>query len=269
MKTYLITVPSTVVALFLACGFLHAQVPQLTTYQEEGFGLRSTHKGAYVKVYRIKLLWTDAQKKLVKREEKRMKKAFPEARLIRSATQFNYSRNCHDYAWAGYMSCCPGGDLLPQKEAWWMGWRGSDGLYGLPNLNWLDGSMASVAIGTKSAPTQPYEFLFSQSDLDPLPTTYYDDRVLGVPLPVSDVQNLATDVPSHSALLVGFHPSSKIPSDKYYGVYWSKWGAMGVWQHRWGEPFCPYGSTTIQVFAPKSPWVPPYLIVPTAWGDIP
>jgi hypothetical protein len=167
------------------------------------------------------------------------------------------------------MSCCPGGEFIPQKEAFWMEWTSAPDEW--PMWNWLDGSMISVAVGSKSSPTQRYEYIFNQSDLDPLPSKYYDDRALGVPLPVADVESLGQQ-PAHSALLVGFYPSSKIPSDKYYGVYWSKCGSMWLAQHRWGEPFifpdyCL--SANLQVFAPRAGWAPPYIIVPTAWGDFP
>ena len=63
------------------------------------------------------------------------------------ASQFQYGRNCHDFAWAPFMSCCPGGisPNAPQPEAWLMDYW--------PNPNYYDGSMLNVVTSLANTPT--------------------------------------------------------------------------------------------------------------------
>jgi hypothetical protein len=187
--------------------------------------------------------------------------AYPEAVLLFSEAEFEFIRNCHDYAWGPYMTCmcspAPPGD---QKECWWM----ND-----PSANWSDDSMWDAAVSVYRAEDGTMEYLFNTSDLDWLPWAYYDETGYMIPLPTCDLSTL-NDQPAHSALLVDW--VNPMESISYYGgIFESKWGFLGLFQHRWGLGYCPDSycqANTLRVFAPDQGWgyAPPYLIYADPFG---
>jgi hypothetical protein len=259
-------------AAAIACTDLRAQSVQ------EAVDYRTTRHGTPVEVLRIENNFTTNQLKFIAQLEKRQKRAYPESRLLVSAADFIYRRNCHDYAWGPYMSCMCSYWPAPQTEAWWM----ND-----PRANWLDSSLVGRAAAVKIAmdtaqnwrrdDARGYEYAFSGTVIDSLRAYYIDPLAQPIPLPTSDVINTTGDYPSHSALMIGVADTrlvldtNGVPQTGYLCMFQSKWGQQGLWQHRWGTPFCPplyCQKPSIQVFAPGTGWgdAPPYLIYPSPWG---
>ncbi len=219
-------------------GHLNAQVPGLTGWKEvPGTYRRTTHKGREVPVHRIEMAWDAKQTELISRQMKDDLKSFPNLTVVAEPFQSKFLRNCFDYAFAPFMSCCPGGQQLEKREAFWMGW-GPTAIIELPNWNWKDGSMKLSSTATKSAPTQPFEYIYDQAEVDAVRVIYNDTFGNPIPLPVCNVPT--EDVlPDHAAFLLSVHTSDKLPAGKCYGLYQSKWGAGAFYIHRWGAGFCP------------------------------
>lgn len=182
---------------------------------------------------------------------------FPEATLLLSSYQYIYERNCHDYAWGPWMSLPSETSLGPgvQVQAWWMN---------NPSENWLDGSMTNVvtsymkgwgpADGVVSGIT---DYLFDTSDLDWLPEMYYTWPFAEfVGLPTCPLDDFAQN-PSHTAVLTDWFSPEETQGTMYAGIYQSKWGEQGIFQHRWGWGYCPpdYCNTaSLRIFAPNYAW---------------
>ncbi len=234
---------------------------------------RFTRRGSRVEVQRmLNLSGRDLDR--LRSQERRLRNRFPESRLLVSAVDYMYLRNCHDYAWAPFMSCmCIG----PQPEAWWM----ND-----PRANWLDGSMVQRATGVKMVreywdvwrrdEVRGYEYAFRPDEIDPLQFLYYNPLGELIPLPVTNVGDVGAITSGHSTLLDGVTTSVLAIDENnqlvtfYLCRFRSKWGALGIWRHRWGTPFCPplyCASGTVRLFAPGAGWgsAPPYFVYPTAW----
>jgi hypothetical protein len=217
---------------------------------------------------------------------------YPDATLLVSGIQYQFRRNCHDFAWSPWMfwenypdrvawvgapdyllgptfTTLAYNQLGPQKEAWEMGHSDVEGKEFTPRPNWQDGSFVDAA-QSQYRPGEWYnlDFLFATSALDTLQYEYPD--MLGsmngilqsnprtmIGLPVCDLADPNT-IPQHSAVLVDWFTPAGFPSSVSAGVYVSKWGEGGVWLHRWGYGLCPddlYKSTEqLHVFAPSSAW---------------
>ncbi len=154
--------------------------------------------------------------------------------------------------------------VLPQA-------RSADNLPpGVPRIVAPDGSMVNVVTSVTGSGEPRPDYLFSTSDLEALPYEYYDIFVEMIGLPVCDLDGMGPNLkPAHSAVLVDWFPSDFSP-DYSAGIFVSKWGQMGIYQHRWGEGLCPpiYCDTgALKVFAPRQGWDPPYFVIHTPWGD--
>lgn len=250
-------------------------------------GHRQTEKGSQVEVLRITSQYyipaggiptVDAGRILDM--EGKIGKQYPEATLLMSCTKYKYGRNCHDYAWGPYMSCMcsAAGD---QKEAWVMqNLDMSIRNYGV-HLNWQDTSMKNIVTSVGIAPGGDY--LFRTGQVAPLVapffgSPYYD--TFGNPIhlpacPINDPDNVGREEPTHSAVLVGTAFAVPLLPEFSVGIWQSKWGAYGLYRHRWGLGFmdpgnAPNPSTTkLRIYAPKPPWTfgsPPYFVIHSPWG---
>ena len=177
------------------------------------------------------------------------------ARVVVSVTEFEFIRNCHDYAWSPYMTTLWQRTTGNQKECWWM----ED-----PRANWQDGSVQNL-LTSRNIIDYPYdkEYAFETEDLDNMIFSYFNpwfwfDRF---PFPVCPLDNLDHQ-PSHSALLVGYTRTDVDPAYSY-GIYWSKWGMLGIFEHRWGWMRVPLGymnADVLRIFVPYQGnwgWDPP------------
>jgi len=178
--------------------------------------------------------------------------------LKHSVTEFRFLRNCHDYAWSPYMSCmCNPGPLGGQKECWEMA---------NPSQNWIDGSVTNLV---SSVGDVNHEYVFNTSDLAQL--DIYTDEFFDwlIPFPVCPV-NTANDFLDHSAIALRFVPTASNWTYSY-GIYWSKLGNLGIFEHRWGPQNYPAGGWNpaypLRIFVPNGKgWggQPPWLVY---WPD--
>lgn len=184
------------------------------------------------------------------------------ARVVVSVTQFEFVRNCHDYAWSPYMTTLWQRTTGNQKECWWM----DD-----PRANWQDGSVQNLVTSRNIIQNFDKDYLFQTSDLDNIKYTYYNEfgpcgraYEIDFPFPVCPLDNL-NEIPAHTALLVAYTPTDTDPSYSY-GTYRSKWGLLGIFEHRWGWGKVPYNymrTDVLRIFVPyQGNWgydPPPYL----------
>ena len=144
----------------------------------------------------------------------------------------------------------------------------NDGTISDVRKNWEDGSMVNIVSSIGRAPTRG-DYMFKLSELAPLPFIYYDIFFFQfVPLPVCDLNSLS-EKPEHSAILVAWSTPPPLKPDQAVGLYVSKWGNLGIFQHRWGDGYLPPGymtKNTVRVFAPRPGWNAPYFILHTPWG---
>lgn len=66
------------------------------------------------------------------------------------------------------------------------------------------------------------------------------------------------DNPVHSAILVDWFEPEAFGESISAGIFISKWGNGGIWEHRWGYGLCPdlYCPSTalLHVFVPNNNW---------------
>lgn len=235
------------------------------TWTHLGNAIRYTHNGWSVEVQRYQL--TAEEYKIIEQEEKDHKIIYPEAILLVSGKDYQFARNCHDYAFAPFMSCLCS-TAGPQKEAWWMEPKTYPVQSVSVNRNWLDTSMEEVVTSYRGVIDPGDEYLFTTADLQDLPSRYQDNLEFKyLPLPACPVEDPASFMPpAHSAILVSWFD---VGGGYSAGLYKSKWGIDGIYLHRWGEGYCPpiyYQSSQLRVFAPKAPWSSPFGIFHTPWG---
>lgn len=202
---------------FLSCDHLNAQLQTST---------RSTHNYTTVNVTRMPnpYYYSGAPTVAVARALD-AEQTFPvlySLTIIHSITEYIYTRNCFDYAWAPYMSCMCN-ISGPQNEAWWMD---------VPNANWNDGSIVSAV--TSVGRVSGGEYYFRTADLENLRVAYQDVFGNQLELPVCDLNNLSA-TPQHSTYLVNWFTPVPLSPDYSVGIYNSKWGRWGLYQHRWGR----------------------------------
>lgn len=215
------------------------------------YSTRATENGTPVFVYREPN--PHAGSRLERYFDRRATKTYT-AILLVSTYDYQFKRNCHDFAWAPFMMCMCN-TAPPQKEAWWMP---------NPALNWLDGSMVNVATSAP-LPAAGGEYSFTTATIQGLWSWYtnpFGDYIL---LPVSNLNAVNdTEVPEHSAVLFDIIPAATAGSS--YGIYVSKWGNNGLYKHRWGTGFAPpeyMTKSTLRIFAPN--WNGPYWITHPHW----
>lgn len=234
------------VSFFALCAFAEMQVHGAVI-----FGNRPTHNGTPVSVFRKPNAFAGNAK--ARYYDQKAQKTYTCTLLISSA-DYQFMRNCHDFAWAPFMMCmCT--TTPPQQEAWWMN---------NPAQNWIDGSMGNVATSA-ALPAGGGEYTFTTATIQNLWSFYtnpFGDYIL---LPVSDLNAVNnTEVPAHSAVLFGITPASTPGSS--HGIYVSKWGNTGLYKHRWGTGLVPPGyltKSTLQIFAPN--WSGPFWITHPHW----
>ncbi len=220
---------------------------------------RTTEKGFPVQVIRYQ--YSSEEKTVCKLVDRRYQEIYaePNFQLVFRGDLYDYARNCHDYAFGPYMSCCPGGQFISQKEAWDL----QD-----PRWNWADGSMVNVVASVFAPQAVGEDYTFYTADLSPLPSLYYDVTVQMVPLPTCPMDTLDQN-PVHSAILINWFTLPGTMSDYSAGIFISKWGDWGIYQHRWGPAFLPdiyCNTSTLRIFAPRPGWQPPYFVFHTPWG---
>jgi hypothetical protein len=226
---------------------------------------RYTHNEHPVEVKRIPI--TGDKHRLID-DEKDLVKKYGKFGLTlkRSIEEFHFDRNCHDYAWAPYMSCMcnptPPGD---QTGCWVMG---------DPSQNWRDASVRGDLVRSVKTQTIYYkEYVFNTSDLQGLHDNYYDEfgapqdpHEFGIPFPACVV--FADNTTGHSGVAMRFVP---IPLDEThsYVIYSTKYGNLGIFEHRWGPPYLgiPYNEDLpLSIFVPNgNDWgwfgdAPPYAV---------
>jgi len=217
-------------------------------------------------------------------------KTYPEATLLVSYQDFNlfgpspHTRNCHDYAWAPFMTDDFENTVAgSQREAWWMcdpspNWLGP----GTPPLKVVATSSAYIGwdddVHTQIDITNSgsiMEYLFDTTQLDNLEDTYYDELAYFIGLPTCPIDDIHSGiVPLHSAVLVAWFTPPTVDPKYVAGIFESKWGLGGIWQHRYGCGYLPdvqyVSAFHLQVFAPSGvDWPyqsPPYIISYSPWG---
>jgi len=245
--------------ILFAIGLLAA-----VTLSTKAADYRTTRRNSNVLVTRQRPPWwgNQAAMKALKDFEDQRAGTLKDMVVVKSVLDFQWDRNCHDFAWAPYMSCkC--GTAGGQPEAWWM----ND-----PSANWVDQSMEQKVVSVVGAGQGgEIEYQFNRWELDALPDLYYDDLFFElIDLPVCPLDNLS-QVPVHSAVLIEWHDSTN--DGLAYGVYLSKWGHNGLYRHRWGIGYCSQlyekAASSLRIFAPKLGWsgCPPYPVYHTPWGS--
>jgi hypothetical protein len=263
------------VLVYLCCLFTYGASPIY----------RTTHKGSQVKVERVEFTtdqWLDIG--AAEREQLNKSELYLDSgtfRIVVNASAWHFARNCFDFAWEPFMSCCPLGSSISQPEAFFM-----QDTFSTPrkevSANWRDGSMLNV-IDSIVRPVNPDtgrregEYIFNQDELNALRLQYSDPTPTPIGLPVCPLNNLTTEEALHSGILVG---TLEVSDNRVAGIYWSKWGNLGLYQHRWGDGFLPDAylrasipffevpADTLKVFAPS--WSGAggggYIIYHSAWG---
>ncbi len=121
------------------------------------------------------------------------------ATVVHSIAEFQFMRNCHDYAWSPYMSSMwDQGTEGDQKECWFM-WDNRSEQPEPFTRNWSDGSVTNKVTSRAFDPVLDNEYVFSNSDVQQL-NDYIDEEWFPIPFPVCPLDSLDA-VPAHSAVV--------------------------------------------------------------------
>lgn len=162
-----------------------------------------------------------------------------------SAVNWQYLRNCHDYAWAPYMTDDFYSEgYVTQTEAWW-----TDD----PTRNVADRSMK---VWCMSQGVYDGEYYFLKSDLDALAAQYQDATGHLLQVPVSYDQGFIGLVPDHGGYVLSYSTITGLDPQYVVLLVASKWGREALMVHRWAEWGCPY--PVDQLAAPLTIYVPNY-----------
>ncbi|MGO9200719.1 MAG: hypothetical protein ACLQM8_09285 [Limisphaerales bacterium] len=169
---------------------------------------------------------------------------YPEAVGLSDAVNWQYLRNCHDYAWQPYMTDDFYSEgYVTQTEAWWT----ED-----PTRNFTDGSMRFWCV---SQGVYDGEYYFLKSDLDALKQQYQDVFGNLLQVPVCYDPGFFGFVPDHSGYVATYSTVAGLnPQYVVLGVI-SKWGGGPLMVHRWSEWGGPY---PVDQSAPLAIYVPNY-----------
>src|SRR5438093_865166 len=101
-QTYILAGRIAFTAVVLYAGVLKAELPV-------GDGTRHTDNGSVAPVTRWRYTLRDWKK--IALYDVAHRRAYPEAELLVRGDDYYFARNCHDFAFGPWMSCCPNNNL--------------------------------------------------------------------------------------------------------------------------------------------------------------